>query len=175
MNFLSQRILTSLQGLLNWGPSTFMCTQHPIAVHKSTFDGIFLGSHVAFLKGARQLHPSWSTWNLVWELPRVLKPVRTLLEPAQHVDLKWVSLKMTFLLAITAVHVLAISSLCMRWRQDESRVTLWLNLGYLPKVISPNIVKLNDLSIEPLFNGGELAPHPTVLFAFNANTESACN
>lgn len=65
-----------------------MCTQHPIAVHKSTFDGIFLGSHVAFLKGARQLHSSRSTWNLVWELPRVLKPVRTLLEPAQHARLE---------------------------------------------------------------------------------------
>lgn len=56
--------------------------------------------------------------------------------------MKLVSLKKTSFAAITSVeklgepHALAMISLWICWWSDDSGVTLWLNLSFLPKVIS---------------------------------------
>ncbi len=57
-------------------------------------------------------------------------------------DLKWISWKTAFILAITSakrvgeLHALSISESCMRWNADKSVMTLWPNPSFLPKRMS---------------------------------------
>ncbi|KAK7878709.1 hypothetical protein WMY93_030948 [Mugilogobius chulae] len=59
-----------------------------------------------------------------------------------QVDVKWVSLKTAFLLAmasgkrVSELHALSISETCLRWNADGSGVTLWPDASFLPKVVS---------------------------------------
>ena len=63
-------------------------------------------------------------------------------EPLAQVELKWVSTKTAFLLAIASakhigeLHALSVSDSCLRWNSDGSGVTLWPNPAFLPKVLS---------------------------------------
>lgn len=56
------------------------------------------------------------------------------------------SLKTEFLLVIVSakwvgeLHALSVSAPCLRWNTDGSGVVLWLNVAFLPKVLSPSYV-----------------------------------
>lgn len=62
-------------------------------------------------------------------------------EPLAQAEVKWLSIKTAFLLAITSVkrveelETVSISDSCMRWGPGGSGVTLWPNVVFLPKVL----------------------------------------
>lgn len=62
-------------------------------------------------------------------------------EPLAQVEVKWLSIKTAFLLAITSakrveeLDTVSISDSCMRWGPGGSGVTLWPNVAFLPKVL----------------------------------------
>jgi len=63
-------------------------------------------------------------------------------EPMSGSELRWLSAKTVFLLAITSakrvseLHALSVSESCLRWNSDGSGVTLWPNAAFLPKVLT---------------------------------------
>ncbi len=67
-------------------------------------------------------------------------------EPLAQVDLKWLSMKVAFLLAVVSakhvgeLHALSMSGRCLRWAPDDSGVTLWPNVAFLPKVLAATYV-----------------------------------
>ncbi len=96
---------------------------------------------VAFLKGAVNLKPPvravCSQWDLQVVLDRLcLAPY----EPVERADIRSLSMKTAFLLAITSarrvseLHALSVSSQCLRWGPEDSQVTLWPNPAFQPKV-----------------------------------------
>lgn len=109
-------------------------------------DGRSLWSHplvCSFLKGAVRLHPPRVTRVPSWDLPTVLDALRSPpFEPLERADLKWVSIKLAFLLAVTSakrvgeLHALSVAEDCLRWSADGSGVALWPNPSFLPKRIS---------------------------------------
>lgn len=81
--------------------------------------------------------------NATWDIPLVLDELcRPPFEPLAQVELKWLTWKTAFLLAISsAKHIselraLSVSESCLIWILDGSGVTLWLNTAFLPKVLS---------------------------------------
>ncbi|CAJ1084196.1 uncharacterized protein LOC115559511 [Xyrichtys novacula] len=68
-------------------------------------------------------------------------------EPLEQVELKWLSCKTALLLAITSAkrvgepHPLSISESCLWWNPDQSDITLWPNMDFLPKV--PSAANIN--------------------------------
>ncbi len=75
------------------------------SVHRSEFDASSLGSDqliVAFLKGANRLCPPRAVRSPIWDLSMVLSSqCQPPLEPILESDIKWLSFKTAFLLAIT--------------------------------------------------------------------------
>ncbi len=141
-------VLRFLQSLLdeNRAASTLRVYVAAISAHHVRMDGQPLGSHALvtqFLRGAQRLRPPQSIRVPSWDLSLVLKSL-TLppFEPLEHSDLKWLSLKTAFLLAITSakrvseLHALSVNTTCMRWNADDSVVTLWPNPAFLPKRLS---------------------------------------
>lgn len=82
-------------------------------------------------------------------------------EPLEQAEIKWLSIKTVFLLAITStkrvseLHALSVSAQCMRWGPEDSQVTSWPNPAFLPKVLSP-----------------QFANQPIVLAAFRTDDEA---
>lgn len=141
-------VLRFLQSLLenNRAAATLRVYVAAISAHHVRIDGQQLGSHALvtqFLRGAQRLRPPQSVRVSLWDLGLVLKSL-TLppFEPLEHSDLKWISLKAAFLLAIASskrvseLHALSVSASCMRWNADGSVVTLWPNPAFLPKRLS---------------------------------------
>ncbi len=141
-------VLRFLQSLLdeNWAASTLRVYVAAISAHHVRMDGQPLGSHALvtqFLRGAQRLRPPQSIRVPSWDLSLVLKSL-TLppFEPLEQSDLKWLSLKTAFLLAITSakrvseLHALSVNTTCMRWNADDSVVALWPNPAFLPKRLS---------------------------------------
>lgn len=64
----------------------------------------------------------------------------------QTADLKCISLKTAFLLAIASakrvseLHALSLSELCMLWLPDDSGVVLQPNPSFQPKVLLPQFI-----------------------------------
>ena len=60
---------------------------------------------------------------------------KALYEPMDKADIKWVSIKTAFVLAITSakrvgeLHALSVSDRCMRWFPDGTSVQLWPNVS----------------------------------------------
>lgn len=74
-----------------------------------------------------------------WDLDVVLEGLCSpLFEPLEQAEIKWLSIKTGFLLAITSaqrvgeLHALSVSTQCMRCGPDNEQVTLWPNPGFLP-------------------------------------------
>ena len=87
-----------------------------------------------FLHGTRRLRPPRIRHAAALDLPLVLQaPGESHFEPMAGVTLRNASMKTAFHLAITtAKHVSDLT--------DGSGVTLWPNIAFLPKVLSPNHV-----------------------------------
>ena len=83
--------------------------------------------------------PRVPTWDLNIVLDALCGPP---FEPLARAELKWLSCKAAFLLAITSakrvgeLHALSVSDSCLRWNSDGSGVTLWPNIAFMPKVLS---------------------------------------
>lgn len=141
-------ILDFLQSLLDEGrsPSTLKVYVAAISCQHIRIDNGTVGSHSLvslFLKGAQRLHPPRASRAPAWDLPLVLDALRRPpFEPLAQAELKWVSWKTAFLLAISSakrvseLHALSVSDSCLRWNSDGSGVTLWPNTAFLPKVLS---------------------------------------
>ncbi|MGH0122087.1 UNVERIFIED_CONTAM: hypothetical protein FKN15_010501 [Acipenser sinensis] len=115
--------------------------------------------HRAPRQVAALLHPSTPAWgrsNLrcvpitsseedcsEWSLDVVLEALRKAqLEPIHSIELKYLSMKTAFLVAITSakrvseLQALSVHSSCMRIRDDGSKVSLRTNPDFIPKVIT---------------------------------------
>ena len=142
-------VLEFLQHLLDEGrsPATLKVYVAAFSAHRAPVEGVSLGAHklvVAFLKGAQRLHPRPRVVSAPWDLHIVLDSLcLPPFEPLEHADIKWLSLKTVFLLAITSakrvgeLHALSVSAPCMRWGPNDNQVTMWPNPCFLPKVLSP--------------------------------------
>ncbi|KAK7895505.1 hypothetical protein WMY93_020830 [Mugilogobius chulae] len=141
-------ILSFLQGLLNnrRSPSTLKVYVAAISCWHKGFDGVSLGRHKSislFLKGARRLHPPQRHVAPTWDLSLVLDALQSPpFEPLPDVDIKWLSMKTAFLLAMASarrvgeLQALSVHESCCRWNSDGSGVTLWPDPSFVPKVPS---------------------------------------
>ncbi|XP_013857240.1 uncharacterized protein LOC106513109 [Austrofundulus limnaeus] len=135
--------LSSIKGR---SPSTLKVYVAALSSNHAVVDGGTIGSHnlvSLFLSGARRLHPPTVLRAPAWDLPLVLEALRhTPFKPLLQADLKWLSCKTAFLLAIVSakrvgeLHALSASPSCLKWAPDGSGVTLWPNTAFVPKVFS---------------------------------------
>ena len=141
-------ILEFLQSLLDGGraPATLRVYVAAISSRHARVDNDTVGGHrlvSLFLKGALRLRPPRAQRAPAWDLHLVLDALcLPPFEPLAQAELKWVSIKTAFLLAIASakrvgeLHALSVSDSCLRWNSDGSGVTLWPNPAFLPKVLS---------------------------------------
>ena len=101
------------------------------------------GSVSLFLRGVLRLRPPRTLRAPAWDLPLVLEAMSSPpFEPLTQVGLKWLSMKVAFLLAITSakrvgeLQALSVAETCLRSNPDGSGVVLWPNVAFLPKVLS---------------------------------------
>ena len=138
-------ILRFLQSLLDAGrcASTLRVYAAAISAGHVRVNNQTVGSHYLvsqFLKGAQRRRPSKVTVVPSWDLTLVLRSVcRPPFEPIGEAELRWLSAKTAFLLAVTSakrvgeLHALSVSQMCMRWYPGGSGVTLLPNPSFLPK------------------------------------------
>jgi hypothetical protein len=141
-------VLCFLQSLLdnNRAPSTLKVYVAAISAQHVKVNDQSLGSHILItrvLKGAQRLHTAPTVRVPSWDLSLVLRTLtQHPFEPMEHCDLKWLSIKTGFLLAITSakrvgeLYALSTNTSCMRWNADGTMVTLWPNPSFLPKRLS---------------------------------------
>ncbi|KAK0130707.1 hypothetical protein N1851_034661 [Merluccius polli] len=141
-------VLEFLQSLLDSGRShsTLRVYVAAISSRHEGVDGATVGCHrlvSLFLRGALRLHPPRTLRAPAWDLPLVLEAMSLPpFEPLTQVGLKWLSMKVAFLLAITSakrvgeLQALSVAETCLRWNPDGSGVVLWPNVAFLPKVLS---------------------------------------
>ncbi|KAK0139792.1 hypothetical protein N1851_023293 [Merluccius polli] len=142
-------ILDFLQSRLDNGlaPSTIKVYITAISARHNRVDGVTVGSNTLvsrFLRGAQQLRPPQRSPRASWDLPLVLQVLCK--PPFEPVELKWLSMKTAFLLAMASdkrvgeLHTLSISRECLHWSPDGTGVTLWPNPSFLPKTFSASYV-----------------------------------
>ncbi len=132
-------ILEFLQSLLTMGLSysTIRVYVAAISAHKWLIEGCSIGKHklvVAFLKGVNRLNPPCRVMIPQWDLNVVLdKLYMHPFEPLSLADIKWLSLKTAFLIAISSakrvseLNALSVALQCLQWGPEDSKVTLWPN------------------------------------------------
>lgn len=108
---------------LGCSTSTFKVYVVALAAHRTEFSISSLGSDrliVAFLKGANHLCPPRGVQSPTWDLNIVLDSLcQPPFEPISESDIKWLSFKTKFLLAITTakcvseLHALSVSAPCL--------------------------------------------------------------
>ena len=136
-------VLRFLQSVLDAGrcASTLKVYAAAISAGHTRVNNQTVGSHYLvgqFLKGAqrRRLSRVVPSWDLTLVLRSVCRPP---FEPMGEAELRWLSAKTAFLLAITSakrvgeLHALSVSQMCLRWYPDGSGVTLLPNPSFLPK------------------------------------------
>ena len=126
--------------------STMKVSIYAISARHVPVDGRSVGSHPLvsrYLRGVLRLHPPHAVRVPSWDLPLVLEALcAPPFEPMEQTDLRWLSVKTAFLLAVTSakrvgeLHALSIAKDCLRWASDGSGVTMWPNPSFLPKRIS---------------------------------------
>ena len=141
-------LLRYLQTLLDKGlsASTMKVYVAAISSRHVLVDGRTVGSHPLvsrYLKGVLRLRPPHATRVPSWDLPIVLEALCSPpFEPLEQADIRWLSVKTAFLLAITSakrvgeLHALSVARDCLRWTPDGSGVTMWTNPSFLPKRLS---------------------------------------
>ncbi len=98
---------------------------------------------VHFLKGSRRLNPPRPVTVPTWDLPTVLRALKSpAFEPLQSVDLRPLTLKTALLLALALVNrmgdqqVLSVSPSCLEFGPNDSMIILKPRHRYIPKVLS---------------------------------------
>ncbi|KAK0139969.1 hypothetical protein N1851_023132 [Merluccius polli] len=141
-------ILDFLQSRLDDGlaPSTIKVYIAAISARHNRVDGVTVGSNTLvshFLKGAQRLRPPQRSPRASWDLPLVLQVLgKPPFEPLGGSELKWLSMKTAFLLAMASakrvgeLHALSVSQECIHWSPDGTGLTLWPNPSFLPKTFS---------------------------------------
>ncbi|MGH0171934.1 UNVERIFIED_CONTAM: hypothetical protein FKN15_074097 [Acipenser sinensis] len=141
-------ILQFMQELLDAGrsPSTLKVYLVAISACHATVDSMSPGVHflaTRFLRCAQRLRPPRRTVLPKWSLNIVLEALtKSSFEPLHAIELKYLSLKTAFLLAITSakqiseLQALSVHSSCVRMCEDGSRVSLRTKPAFLPKVIT---------------------------------------
>ncbi|CAJ1053305.1 LOW QUALITY PROTEIN: uncharacterized protein LOC114463422 [Xyrichtys novacula] len=122
-------------------------------------------------------HQQLSYWAAQAVDPWVLTTLthRAPFEPLERTELKWLSYKTVLLLAITSakrvgeLHALSVSESCLRWNPDQSGITLWPNMDFLPKFI----LIVGSSHLRPFVNGVVPLPEGRMLFGF-MSTPGAC-
>ena len=140
-------VLEFLQSLLDSGRShsTLRVYVAAISSQHERVDGATVGCHrlvPLFLRGAPWLRLPRTLRAPAWDLPLVLEAMSSPpFEPLTQVGLKWLSMKVAFLLAITSekrvgeLQALSVAETCLRWNPDGSGVVLWPNVALLPKML----------------------------------------
>ncbi|XP_072557580.1 uncharacterized protein, partial [Paramormyrops kingsleyae] len=141
-------VLEFLQEQFDQGksPSTLKVFLAAISACHGRVDGKALGANplsIQFIKGVQRLRPrrlpSVPAWQLHVVLDALLKPP---FEPIADIDLKWLSQKVAFLLAITSakrvgeLHALSVHADCFHVNPDGAGVVLRPNPAFMPKVLS---------------------------------------
>ncbi len=138
-------ILSFLQELLKKGRSLSTLKVHvaAIAAAHAPIDGQSVGRNnlvVRFLKGSRRFNPSRPVTVPTWDLPTVLRALKSLpFEPLQSVDLPPLMLKTALLLALISVkrmgdlQVLSVSISCLKCGPNDSKIVLKSRHVYIPK------------------------------------------
>ena len=123
-------ILDFLQSHLDDGlaPSTIKVYIATISARHNRVDGVTVGSNSLvsrFLKGAQRLRPPQRSPRASWDLPVFLQVLgKPPFEPLGRSELKWLSMKTAFLLAMASakrvgeLHALSISRECLHWSPD---------------------------------------------------------
>lgn len=144
---LVSRVLNFLQELLDNSKSLSMKVYN-IIPHHSTMYGASLGGHklvIAFQKGtaplSTMLSPPKNIQNRI--SPLYWTPFRPFLMTPS-----WMSNCLNFQQSLEQTTCFGDKLALHIWWLDDSRVALWLNLGFLSKDISPTIVnQLADLVV----------------------------
>ncbi|XP_071400930.1 LOW QUALITY PROTEIN: uncharacterized protein [Centroberyx affinis] len=148
--------------------STLRVYTAAISVFHETVGGLSVGKHPMvsqFLKGANRLRPGRSLKAPSWDLPLVLRSLATTpYEPLEQSDLKLLSHKTAFLLAICSarrvseLHAPSVSDECLRWKAENAGVSLWPNPFFLPKVVNSQTVnqaiEIEAFRPDPAHQGG---------------------
>ncbi len=145
-------VLRFLQSLLDSGRSVNTIKVYIAAISHfhSLVDGVSVGKHSLvsqFLKGAYRLWPRNVMRSPAWDLTIVLRSlVKAPFEPLDQANLKFLTWKTVFLLAICSakrvseLHALSVSEDCLRWKAENAGVYLWPNPSFLPKVLRPGMI-----------------------------------
>ncbi len=140
-------ILSLLQELLEKGrtPFTLKFYVTAIAASHAPIDGQSVGRNnlvVRFLMGPRRLNPPLPVTVPTWDLPTVLRALKSPpFELLQSVDLRPLMLKTTLLLALATVkcmgdlQALSVSPSCLEFGPNDSKIILKPRHGYIPKVL----------------------------------------
>jgi len=158
-------VLSFLQELLDKGrtPSTLKVYVAAIATFAKPVSGQSLGRNdlvVRFLRGARRLNPPRPPSVPSWDLSTVLEAMKGApFEPIQLSDMKHLSLKTVFLMALASVkrigdlQALSVSASCMEFGPNDSKVILKPKHGYVPKSLNtPFRAQVISLSALPVLN-----------------------
>ncbi|XDV46928.1 hypothetical protein PO909_016730 [Leuciscus waleckii] len=150
-------VLSFLQELLDKGraPSTLKVYVAAIAAFSETTLGQSIGRNELVLK---RLNPPRPPSVPVWDLTTVLEAMKGApFESLQSIDLKHLSFKTVFLLALASVkrigdlHALSVSATCMEFGPNDSKVILKPKHGYVPKSLNtPFRVQVISLSALPV-------------------------
>ncbi len=140
-------ILSFLQELLEKGrsPSTLKVHVAAIAASHAPVDGQSVGRNnlvVHFLKGSRRLNLPRRFTVPTWDLPTVLRALKSPpFEPLQSVDLRPLTLKTALLLALALVKLmgelqaLSVSPSCLEFGPNDSKIVLKPRHGYIPSAL----------------------------------------
>ncbi len=160
------KMLSFLQQILESGKaaSTLKVYAAAISAYHVPINESSLGSHAlicSFLNGETRLRPPCKPHFPGWDLPLVLDfHCSPPFEPLQAADLRWMSLKAVFVLALASakrvseLHALSVSELCMRWLPDDSGVVLRPNPSFLPKVLLPQFIN-QSISLASFQSGSQ--------------------
>ena len=98
---------------------------------------------IQFLKGAQRLRPRRLPSVPAWQLNVVLQALtKSPFQPLADVDIKWLSLKVAFLLAVTSakrigeLHALSVHADCFYVKPDGAGIVLRPNPAFVPKILS---------------------------------------
>ncbi|KAL0195045.1 hypothetical protein M9458_008617, partial [Cirrhinus mrigala] len=156
LSFLQEKLERRLS------PSTLKIYVAAIAPYHDAVDGPSLGRHhliVRFLRGARRLNPPRSHLIPSWDLSVVLTGLRKdPFEPLESVELKYLSLKTSLLIALTSIgrvgqlDAFSVNESCLEFGPADSHAHLRPRPGYVPKVpttpFRDQVVNLQALPLE---------------------------
>ena len=155
-------VLEFLQELFEQGksPSTLKVFLAAISACHERIDGKTVGANplsIQFLKGAQRLRPRRLPSVPAWQLNVVLQALtKSPFQPLADVDIKWLSLKVAFLLAVTSakrigeLHALSVHADCFYVKPDGAGIVLRPNPAFVPKILSAqNLNQVLNQALDP--------------------------